>query len=147
MARTSAVRKTKPAAIVAPVVASRFQRIGELVVDEPGRKLMWTHTLGEKNFKGAQALIDKANAEKLGGYSDWRLPTIEELFCLADRTRSSPAIDKDAFHDTPDYGWYWSSTPYAPGSGYAWGVDFHGGYSHGLAHDYDYGVRAVRASQ
>src|SRR5690242_15993661 len=100
MARTSTARKT-----AAPALPPRFVRVGDTHVEEPARKLMWTHTLGEAPFKKAQALIDKANAEKLGGFDDWRLPTVEELFCLADRSRHSPAIDKDAFHDTPDYGW------------------------------------------
>lgn len=141
MARTSTARKT------APAMPSRFTRVGDTHVEEPARKLMWTHTLGEANFKKAQALIDKANAEKLGGFDDWRLPTVEELFCLADRTKASPAIDKEAFHDTPDYGWYWSSTPYAPLSGCAWGVYFSGGNSLDLLRDGGSYVRAVRASQ
>src|SRR5690349_12610037 len=142
MARTSTARKT-----VATALPSRFVRVGDTHVVDHKLDLMWTHTLGEANFKKAQALIDKANAQKLGGFDDWRLPTVEELFCLADRTKVSPAIDKDAFHDTPDYGWYWSSTAYAPVPGYAWGVRFLNGYSLDLSRVNGYFVRAVRASQ
>lgn len=144
MARTAAVRKTKPAA--AQPVASRFVRIGDTHVEEPARKLMWTHTLGETTFAGMQKLIDKANADKLGGHDDWRAPTVEELFCLADRTRSSPAIDTDAFPDTKS-DWYWTSTPYKPNSGFAWIVGFGSGYSSYVHHDGSSCVRAVRASQ
>ncbi len=82
----------------------------------------------------------------LGGHTDWRLPTIEELFALADRSKVRPAIDTNAFPDTKS-DWYWSSTVHASDSSCAWFVSF----SFGLANLYHRGddgafVRAVRAS-
>lgn len=142
MARTSTARKIAPKA-----PASRFTVLSDLVARDETTKLEWTRKkFGEFTFKKAQAHIDSLNAEKHGGHADWRLPTVEELFCLADRTRSAPAIDTDVF-ECGSWDWFWSGTPYAPVSGCAWGVTFHYGGSDGLNRDYDYFVRAVRASQ
>jgi hypothetical protein len=82
----------------------------------------------------------------LCGNSDWRLPTIEELFCLADRSRSGPAIDV-AFFASTQSDFYWSGTPFASAlSDYAWGVGFGNGYS-GYNAQYDAAfVRAVRSA-
>ena len=62
----------------------------------------------------------------LAGFSDWDLPTIEELQLLVDRSRYSPAIDTDFFVDIEN-DWYWSKTPAAWSSASAWGVSFNYG--------------------
>ena len=48
----------------------------------------------------------------LGGYSDWRLPTLYELMYIADRSKSEPAIDTSYFQNiiSDATGYYWSST-------------------------------------
>jgi hypothetical protein len=79
---------------------------------EPARGLMWGPTLPEQL---AWEAGKKACAEfRLFGYTNWRMPTVEELFLLPDRTRFNPAIDTDAFPDTKPEA-YWTSTP-APSS-------------------------------
>lgn len=60
----------------------------------------------------------------LGGFS-WRLPSVTELFSIADISRMNPSIDTVYFPNTSTY-LYWTSTTYQPnGSIYdAWGVSF-----------------------
>jgi hypothetical protein len=107
--------------------------------------LMWSAAdVSDKQLDFADA--GKACAElSLAGFSDWRLPTVEELFLLADRSKFNPAIDTDAFPATK-VDWYWSSTVDAESpSVFAWIVLFHYGLSylylqHGRAR-----VRAVRS--
>lgn len=93
-----------------------------------------------KNSAAAKACADLT----LGGHSDWRLPTIEELESIRDCSRYDPAIDTDAFPDCPS-AWFWSSTRHAydPAS-YAWFVYFGYGNASDGNRNYNYRVRAVR---
>jgi len=107
--------------------------------------LVWTvKETARLNWKKAAAAVKKLDT---AGFTDWRLPTVEELFMLADRTKYSPAIDTAYFPDCKS-DWYWTNTPLASSPGvFAWGVLFNIGYA-----DWDYQVngyfvRAVRASQ
>jgi hypothetical protein len=85
-----------------------------------------------------------ARATSQAGTAGWRLPSVKELSSIADKTRSNPAIDTTAFPATPS-DWYWSSTPYAGLSSYAWGVGFGDGYVGGYdSRDNSYHVRLVR---
>lgn len=85
----------------------------------------------------------KAAAEALG--EGWRLPTIDELFALADRTKYAPAIDTDAFPDTAN-DWYWTDTPTAWNTSAVWVVAFNLGAAL-ASHRLNYAcVRAVRSS-
>jgi hypothetical protein len=101
--------------------------------------LIWTQATVAKEVNHEAA--EKAVAELGEG---WRLPTVEELFALADRTRQEPAIDTDAFPDT-ESDWYWTSTPTAWSSAAVWVVGFDLGNSYGAHRDYDACVRAVRS--
>lgn len=84
----------------------------------------------------AVAAVAKLNGRSFGGFTDWRLPTVEELFLLADRTKCRPAIDTE-FFPTCRSDWYWTATDDASEpkdeetghSDYAWVVDFSYGYS------------------
>lgn len=81
--------------------------------------------------------------ESLG--AGWRMPTEPELRTLVDYRATGHKINARFFKCSG--WWYWTSTPYAPHSGYAWFVSFHDGYSDGGHHDDGNCVRAVRASQ
>jgi hypothetical protein len=124
---------------------ARFELLEEEQVLDRRTGLIWTRADvpgGPMDWKAAQAACA---ALELGGVRTWRLPTVEELFCLADRARYSPAIDP-VFECASDF--YWTSTPaaYSPGV-YAWVVGFLAGDSFWRHQSYDYPVRAVRSSQ
>ncbi len=81
----------------------------------------------------------------LGGHSDWRLPTIDELMYIADRSRHNPAIDP-TFQNTRSDG-YWSSTSRVGNGGHAWGVNFGNGRDYWYDKSYSHYVRCVRAGE
>ncbi len=94
-------------------------------------------------WKKARSAVTKLDT---AGFTDWRLPTVEELFLLADRTKHSPAIDTAFFPDCQS-DWYWTSTPEAFSTGgCAWVVYFYNGYADCGSQDGGYRVRAVRES-
>jgi len=86
--------------------------------------LMWQQT-----DDGVERTQSEANsycsALELGGFSDWRLPAVHELFNILDLSRKNPAVDpvfaaEDSFYMTRDV--YSVS-----GVNYPWLVDFSGG--------------------
>ena len=58
-----------------------------------------------------------------GDHSDWRLPDMYALDSIVDAGRISPAIDTDAFPETPR-GLFWSSSSYADDSSYGRSISF-----------------------
>ena len=125
--------------------ATRFQDNGDGTITDTQSGLMWSQaTLCDEAVDHHRA-GEICSALDLAGHTDWRPPTVEELFALADRTRQSPAIDTDAFPDTRS-DWYWSATECAWASSSAWIVYFGGGSAYGYHRDDDGAfVRAVRA--
>ena len=82
----------------------------------------------------------------LCGYTDWRLPTKEELQGIL-ASSGSPRIDTAWFPNTQE-SFYWSSSPYVGNSDDAWNVNFVNGYVYDYYYrNYGYAVRLVRASQ
>jgi hypothetical protein len=126
------------------VVKSRFTVEGDTTRDAR-TGLVWTReTLAGGRRKWADAKTAAADC-RIGGFTDWRLPTIQELLSIVDYRRSEPAIDT-AFQCEST--WYWSSTPSASSpSDFAWLVNFNGGYSGCYDQGYEGFVRAVRPGQ
>jgi uncharacterized protein DUF1566/EF hand domain-containing protein len=122
---------------------------GDGTVSDLSTGLMWVQTPSRKTF--AEAVAGAARCRE-GGYSDWRLPTIKELYSLIDfrgysaRTvaQSVPYIDTKYFDFT--YGerrlidaQYWSSTEYVGttmnGAATVFGVNFADGRIKGYPRD------------
>ena len=86
--------------------------------------------------------VKAINASALCGFTDWRLPTQDELLEIVESSKS-PTIDTFWFPNTP-IDFFWSSSPYVGNAIGAWVVVFDDGYV------YDYGrynyvhVRLVR---
>ena len=106
-----------------------------------------TFTVAETREMTHAKAVKKVAALDVAGCKDWRLPTVEELFLLADRSRSSPAIDTTFFPDCKS-DWYWSGTLYAPSPGVcAWLVGFGNGNASWDDRSSVGFVRACRAGQ
>ena len=95
-----------------------------------------TNSIGYRN---------SVNASALCGYTDWRLPTKEELQGIL-AISGYPRIDTTWFPNTRS-SFYWSSSPDVGNSIYAWYVNFNNGDVYYNLRDYDGAVRLVRASQ
>ncbi len=74
---------------------------GDGTVTDDITGLMWQQTM-EYKMTYAEAL-EYANASKLGGYDDWRFPSIKELFSLIQFTGSSGGDAADILYIDTDY--------------------------------------------
>ena len=95
-----------------------------------------TNSIGYKN---------SVNTSALCGYTDWRLPTKEELEGIL-ASSGSPKIDTTWFPNTQQASSYWSSSPYVGYSYLTWYVYFNDGsvyYYLRVSNNY---VRLVRCS-
>ncbi|MEI7841219.1 MAG: DUF1566 domain-containing protein [Methylococcaceae bacterium] len=132
----------------------------------------FTGELGDST--NTDGFVTAVNNQSLCGNSDWRLPTRDELqgliYCSDGKynklteeslnskgygyvcssneglnlTTTSPTINATYFPDIKDNYWFWSSSPVADYSSYAWGVGFNYGYSSVNYKSRYYFVRLVR---
>ena len=110
-----------------------------------------------KNNCNTDVFTKAVNTKGLCGKKDWRMPTKAELMKLVVCSDGKyakngsctngglivPTINSTYFPDTWS-NWYWSSSPYAPLSSNAQGVNFYYGYSGSFNKDSKVFVRLVR---
>ncbi|CAN2043950.1 exported hypothetical protein [Candidatus Magnetomoraceae bacterium gMMP-13] len=100
-----------------------------------------------------EEFINSLNSENFGGFSDWRLPTKEELRSIFDYGGvPSPTINTDYFPNTAVYTVFrcnWSSDAHANNAGKAWCMNINaaGGYDISFYKSTHNLVRAVRGGQ
>jgi len=75
-----------------------------------------------KNWSDAKEYCDKLD---LGGFTDWRLPTREELYSIIDFSKVNSAYSAIFINSSSDY--YWTSTTYLKDNAKAWVVYFYNG--------------------
>ncbi|MBQ7661841.1 MAG: DUF1566 domain-containing protein [Prevotella sp.] len=98
-----------------------------------GNLMIQKQDLGSGNWGTAKEMCTNS---RIGGYSDWRLPTIAELSVIY-----THRVEIGGFVET---GRYWSST--LSGSYYYY-LEFSNGEQHTCPYSYDRYVRAVRTKQ
>jgi hypothetical protein len=75
---------------------------------------------------------------------NWRLPNIKELVVIAERSCVRPAVNEQAFPETPPDD-FWTSTPSMFDTQRAWSVGFFNGTSSIKAKDRSIHIRLVRS--
>jgi len=107
--------------------------------------LMWQKQTASSEMNWYDA-ISYCNNLTLAGYSDWRLPTRDELKSIVDKNQAkAPYINTAYFPDT-NTSVYWS-TSVADYRDYAWGILFRHGHGYEYRKSTAYFVRAVRSGQ
>jgi len=113
------------------------------IVTDHNTGLEWQDDVNiTKTWQGA---IDYCEALALDG-GRWRLPNVNELYYIADRSTYHPAMDS-TFKNVNISSYYWSSTTYADYTSVAWVVYFNNGSGGDGVKDISYYVRCVRARQ
>ncbi|ETR68083.1 MAG: hypothetical protein OMM_04771 [Candidatus Magnetoglobus multicellularis str. Araruama] len=94
--------------------------------------------------QNTERYIQTLNSQQLGGFSDWRMPSLQELLSIVKASAYNPAIDTSFFMNTISDGFYWSSTSNVNELDHGRGVSFRYGYSQHSYKSNTYYVRAVR---
>jgi hypothetical protein len=130
----------------------RFTDNGDGTMTDNLTGLMWTKDANLPNdYMTWQEALDYANNLTLAGYSDWRLPNVNELESLINANEDDTAawLNAQGFTNVQANG-YWSSTTYAGYPDYAWFIYmWYGAVSADVKSDgyYDDYVWPVRAGQ
>lgn len=116
----------------------RFQDNKDGTITDLEKKLMWKQIdiyQEEKiwiNWDDSQVYLEKFNKEAYAGFSNWRLPTREELKSLYEEDKDVPwkyYWTENVIHIDPIFGYssccFWSSEVYK--EIYAWGFNYIGG--------------------
>ena len=121
--------------------ANDFVDNGDDTVTDRVTGLMWQKGGSSEGMTWADAkeYVNKLNSGQFGGYSDWRLPTIEELASLIKSMRAKGLYIDPIFSERQEF--CWSADTFAPDV--AWYVGFKAGMIRHIFHFF-YHVRAVR---
>ena len=111
------------------------------VVTDSVYKLMWQD--GEEMYQGTcDEAVKYCENLTFAGFEDWRLPSINELISITDKTKFDPAINSALKNVRSDL--YWSATKDAVSASNAWVVFFRNGVSIRQDASFRYFARCVR---
>jgi hypothetical protein len=137
-----------------------------LTVKDEVTGLTWqqSHDTGIYFWAETQTVVDNLNNQNYGGYNDWRVPTIKELYSLWNASTGWPYIDTKYFtisyssEEDLSHAIFWSSDKYTgvlgnisgntPGAELAFGVNFGTGHikAYSIAEGPRHFVRCVRGN-
>ena len=119
---------------------------GDKVVIDKTTKLMWQQSGSQKDmpFEATKEYITELNRNGFAGFTDWRLPTLEEAMSLMELEEKNDRYIDPMFNSVQR--WIWTADQ-VKGESRAWVVSFYvGGCRYYRFYDYHY-VRAVRFGQ
>lgn len=94
--------------VLAADEAISFTKTSDIVTDNR-TTLQWQDNAdSNSSVKSWEEAITYCEDLTLDGYSDWRLPNVNELKSIVDRTKQEPALDTVFEYVSSAY--YWSST-------------------------------------
>ena len=132
------------AAVLSILFSANFTSNGDGTVTDNRSGLMWQDDHDaktvKKNWSDAVGYCENLT---LANYTDWRLPSYNELFFIADRNRRDPAIES-VFQNIVSW-YYWSSTTITGYENHAWYVHFLNGRGYWNVKSYKNFVRCVRS--
>ena len=130
-------------------LSADFTKSGEVVTDSTTGLEWQDNNDANETQRTWQEAIDYCEALTLECHNDWRLPNINELKSIVDRSKREPAIKGDAFRyiGTNDSYRYWSSSSIVGTEEAMWFVYFDKGNVYSHYKDYNSYVRCVRDGQ
>ncbi len=121
-----------------------YKNNGDQTVSDLNTDLMWQQNGGNGAFAWQDA-INYCAGLTYATYNDWRLPSYIELVSIIDYTRDYPAIHPVFVEvSSPLYPRYWTSTPSAIYTSYAWQVSLGSGIDEQFGKSQEYYARCVR---
>ncbi len=127
------------------VLNAEITRDSNGIVTDTSTKLQWQDDTAVSSLQWEwEIAINHCESLILGEHSDWRLPNINELKSIVDRSKEIPAI-VDGFVNTRTT-YYWSSTTLTPENykTHSWLISFYDGSSINGSKDSSCFVRCVR---
>jgi hypothetical protein len=121
-----------------------LQKNGKVILDRM-TGLMWQQagSLSYITFAQAEKYIMDLNRQNFIGFSDWRLPTLDEAMSLM-TPKKADTLYLDKNFDRKQY-WIWTSDKFSANT--VWVIDFRNGYCHKDIIGGKLYVRAVRSAK
>lgn len=124
----------------------RFTDNGDGTVTDNLTGLMWVKS-PDSNGRAWNDAVDYCNNLDFAGYTDWRLPNVNELESLvnADKSNTATWLNSQGFSNVQQSRPYWSSSTRASSKGVALNVNMNYGYvdySNKLLNEYVWPVRS-----
>ena len=115
--------------------------VESIIITTPERALEWrTDEPGKMSWRAAKTYCETLNSDVK---SIWRLPTVNELQTIIDRSKCRPSADKTIFpHIKPLY--YWSFVSRVGDTDSAWSVSFFDGHVGYFGKNVHFNFRCVR---
>jgi hypothetical protein len=129
-------------------IENQFENKGDVVIDH-ATGLMWQQSGSSDpmEYEEAWLYIKQVNRERFAGYSDWRLPTVDELLSLMEPTEQAYGLSYiNPIFDAMRQRKCWSADKEMPRSS-RWFINFLDGSLQYNIPGADYYVRGVRSLQ